>query len=92
LSGDNLYRDQNGYRECRCCHRERERLRISRRALAEGKTLQLPPAERTYCPKGHPYSGDNLKHMKNGRRRCATCHRDSQRERSRRRRAVQKQQ
>ena len=27
----------------------------------------------TACPKGHPYSGDNLQVGRKGRRRCATC-------------------
>lgn len=31
---------------------------------------------KTHCPKGHPYSGDNLRLRPNGRRRCAQCYRD----------------
>lgn len=36
--------------------------------------------QKTHCLRGHPLSGDNLK-MHKGRRRCATCHRDQERER-----------
>lgn len=28
------------------------------------------------CPEGHPLEGDNLQILKNGKRRCAQCHRD----------------
>lgn len=38
---------------------------------------------KTHCPHGHPYSGDNLYQMPNGRRACRTC----RNERSRRARA-----
>lgn len=31
-------------------------------------------AQKTHCPKGHPYSGENLIKEKNGGRRCRTCH------------------
>jgi hypothetical protein len=40
------------------------------------------------CPKGHPLQGENLRRGQGGWRRCATCHRETQRERSRRRRAL----
>jgi hypothetical protein len=39
------------------------------------------------CPQGHPYTSENLKVRQNGKRECRICHRESQRERSRRRRA-----
>lgn len=35
-----------------------------------------PNVNKTHCPKGHPYSGDNLKVFDNGRKRkryCRTC-------------------
>ena len=31
-------------------------------------------AMKTHCPKGHPYSGHNLKLKKNGGRDCRACH------------------
>lgn len=33
--------------------------------------------EKTHCPQGHPYSGDNLL-VSNGRRMCRTCRREKQ--------------
>lgn len=39
------------------------------------------------CPQGHLYTPENVKVRKNGKRECRVCHRESQRERSRRRRA-----
>jgi hypothetical protein len=30
--------------------------------------------KKTHCPKGHPYSGSNLRVKPSGRRRCLTCH------------------
>lgn len=36
-----------------------------------------PQAAKTHCPKGHPYSGDNLVLSKDGRKReCRQCRRD----------------
>ena len=31
---------------------------------------------KTHCPKGHPYSGDNLHIKPNGKRHCRACHRE----------------
>ena len=39
----------------------------------------------SYCAKGHPLEGDNIKPDKRGRRRCRECDRQSQREYYRRR-------
>jgi len=33
-------------------------------------------ADRTHCPQGHPYSGDNLMLDYRGYRSCRTCHRE----------------
>jgi HNH endonuclease len=33
-----------------------------------------PWAERTHCPQGHPYAGDNLVMTTRGSRRCRACH------------------
>lgn len=41
---------------------------------------------KTHCPSGHPYSGDNVRLRPDGRRRCAACYR----ERAAARRASQK--
>lgn len=37
--------------------------------------------ERTHCPQGHPYSGDNLKIDARGHRKCRTCNRERNRQR-----------
>ena len=31
---------------------------------------------KTHCPKGHPYSGENLRYRASGARRCAQCYRE----------------
>lgn len=60
-----------------------------RQAKGRTKNLDLGPRAhqaKTHCPKGHPYSGDNVRFRPNGRRRCAACYR----ERARRQRAVRR--
>ncbi len=45
---------------CSNCHR----MRTLTRKLAEQKPIpsaKVPPGERTHCPQGHPYSGENLR-------------------------------
>lgn len=39
-----------------------------------------PQAERTHCPRGHPYSGDNLL-VSSGSRLCRACRREQERAR-----------
>jgi len=41
-------------------------------ARSDHKTTSFN-AKKTHCPKGHPYSGDNLYVEKTGQRRCRTC-------------------
>ncbi len=48
------------------------------RRIADGwdakDALATPPGlEKTHCPQGHPYSGENLFVRKNGKRECKTC-------------------
>lgn len=31
---------------------------------------------KTHCPSGHPYTGENLRRMATGERRCRTCQRE----------------
>ncbi len=40
---------------------------------ATGKYQTRPNLDKTHCPQGHPYSGDNLRLRKNGHRTCRTC-------------------
>ena len=38
-------------------------------------------ARATHCPAGHAYAGPNVSMKKDGSRRCATCHRERERQR-----------
>lgn len=59
----------------RCCvnpdHMELVTHRINCQRGNAGKHF----SDRTHCPKGHPYSGDNLSIKKSGARRCMACSR-----------------
>lgn len=41
-----------------------------------GENIATKNREKTHCPQGHPYSGDNLYIKPNGSRVCRTCRRD----------------
>ena len=41
---------------------------------------------KTHCPAGHPYSGENLKTLPHGRKRCKTCIKEQSLELTQRRR------
>lgn len=41
-------------------------------------------SQKTHCPAGHPYAGDNLYVNPKGRRECRACHRERTRERRKR--------
>lgn len=75
LSGENLYINPRGNRECRTCRRLAQ-------ARARGNPSgvnpnYIPPAERTHCPKGHPYSIENtIRHSTQGFRMCRACLRE----------------
>ncbi len=43
-------------------------------------------ADKTHCPSGHPYAGENLYLIKRGGRQCKECNRVRSRERQRQRR------
>lgn len=62
-----------GQRFCRKCHVANETER-RRRKRAENPTLPRNACrEKTHCPKGHPYVGDNLYTNPQGRRECREC-------------------
>ena len=67
--------------------------RLPAALLALAEDVEPPPSiafkDRTHCPRGHPYSGDNLM-AHNGRRSCRECNRVAAREGMRRRRAAAK--
>ena len=44
--------------------------------------------DKTHCPYGHPYSGENLYVNRQGKRECRACHRDRQRRRYHERKAA----
>ena len=43
------------------------------------RRVQRHNAAKSHCPKGHPYSGENLYVYENGARDCKACRRDRQR-------------
>lgn len=44
--------------------------------LRRGETITAKAVAATYCPQGHPYSGDNLYVSPKGHRSCRQCARD----------------
>jgi hypothetical protein len=86
-AGENLYLSTRGKKKCRACHRERERKRSETEAYklrAAQRRKGNAFKDRTHCPRGHPYEGENLYVRPNGGRKCRTCNRDAERERHRR--------
>lgn len=68
---------------------------VSRREnLLRGETLPSANAQKTHCPMGHPYAGNNLllerKASGTWMRKCRECRRRATTERSRRRRAAER--
>lgn len=61
--------------------------RVYREGLAlGGKASGERQKAKTHCPKGHPYSDENLRISKQGYRGCKTCHRERERLRQQARR------
>lgn len=73
---EDAYIGKYGWRQCRTCHRERER---SRRRAALKPQRQKP----THCHRGHPFDATNTYVDKKGWWSCRACHREYQRERYR---------
>lgn len=71
-SGENLIVSKKGHRACRTCEKARKSERRRKRRRLLGK---LSNAEKTHCPRGHEYAGDNLR-ISNGSRLCKACHRE----------------
>lgn len=84
LSGENLYVSPKGRRGCRACTNANSHRHRAIAADREGRTLVPHTRDRTHCPQGHPYEGDNLKINKQGQRACRECRRIAARERGRR--------
>ena len=78
LAGENLA-IRNGYRSCRQCGIRRSKTYKSSKTFdrfTQERRLRSPQAEKTHCPLGHPYSGDNLKWRKDkhgSSRYCGSC-------------------
>lgn len=75
---------------CANCHRMRTLRRIERDRLTTPEPRTIPPGERTHCPKGHPYNGENTRLRGNRfgvkHRECIQCVREADRERGRKKR------
>lgn len=74
---ENIITEGDNVQRCRPCRNEWGRDQY------EGEA----PGERTHCPQGHPYSGDNLHIRPNGNRHCRACHRERERRRYHERKA-----
>lgn len=82
---ENTKISSRGTRSCKACqseyrktyferHPERERERWRRQhAKRSAERAANPPAPKTHCPKGHPYSDENLYNRPDGRRGCKAC-------------------
>ena len=62
--------------ECHKAAKQRQRANAKARRHAQGR---IHNAMKTHCPKGHPYTGDNLHTYSNGNRACKACIRERQR-------------
>ncbi len=76
-----------GQRYCRACNRAKK-LKLHRKQVRHRERREVGPTNqaKTHCPKGHPYSGANLRIDTNGARRCRVCESDQNRKRKPRRR------
>ncbi len=76
---------------CSNCHRMRTLARIERDRMEVPPPRTVPASERTHCPKGHPYDGENTRIRGNRlgvkHRECIKCIREKGRERGKRDRA-----
>jgi hypothetical protein len=76
---------------CANCHRLRTLRRMEQDRMATPAPSEPCQRDRTHCPQGHPYSGENTRVRCNRfgvqRRECIQCVRAADRERGRRKRA-----
>lgn len=79
---DNIFFDNRGGRQCRECHRIRDRNRIRPKGPGRGTFNRT----KSHCPIGHEYTYKNTM-IYNGMRSCKTCNYDNQRKRRERDRA-----
>lgn len=55
--------------------KEAKLLKLIRADKRRNPKIAVMQREKTTCPKGHPYAGDNLIVDKSGRRKCRACQR-----------------
>lgn len=72
---ENVWRDKNGWRRCKACHRQDEKRRLRRLRLTVPAQLSTPERmkAKTRCPKGHEYTPSNTYHDPRGWRQCRVC-------------------
>lgn len=76
---DNIYwvgPKKNG-RQCKTCTRAKARAQHETHRIGDGPAAVPYQLAKTHCPKGHPYSGGNLRIGRNGDRACIECGRES---------------
>lgn len=76
------YNPEKGQRCPACAARKREE-KAARTAAHKPNFAEINRAK-THCPKGHPYTEENLINLRSGRRRCRRCHAEMMAERRRR--------
>ena len=74
-------------RNRRCCNPLHLELKTPKANVLESRAGSAINAQKTHCPKGHPYNEVNTYIQKKGGRVCKTCHNDYTRELQRRKRA-----
>ena len=76
-----FYLKKNGTKQCKICRRASQRKFQGLSPVPDHVPVSPRNSEKTHCPKGHEYAGDNLYiHPKTGARRCLTCHTANTRE------------
>ena len=80
---------------CANCHRLRTLARTEASRMLTPAPKKPQPSERTHCPQGHPYNGENTRERSNRfgvkHRECIQCIRAADRERGRKKRATKAQ-
>lgn len=71
LIADNVYTYKNGTTGCKACRRAAT-YKSRGDTKVPGKDRGWNSRAKTHCPRGHEYSGHNVK-MVNGSRQCRTC-------------------
>jgi CxxC motif-containing protein len=80
-AGRNLYIGNSGSRFCRECAKiHQAEFRARRRLANPGRGRGSQWRDRTHCPRGHEYAGDNLYIRPGGARVCRACKRIRARE------------